>query len=63
MMNDDVCNLTIRQRLDAILRTEHSLSPAVRAYLHGVQRIADAHACPLLDEEVVFINALHKRMT
>jgi PRTRC genetic system protein C len=52
--------IDVRVQVDAILacsRVPHS----VRVYLTETDRFASAHACPLLDEEVVFIGALFER--
>ncbi|MDR6445569.1 UNVERIFIED_ORG: PRTRC genetic system protein C [Burkholderia sp. 1263] len=50
----------VRLQIDEILRSDR-VSHSVRAYLNETDRFATAHACPLLDEEVVFIGALFNR--
>ncbi|WP_175739721.1 PRTRC system protein C [Burkholderia ambifaria] len=50
-----------RKKLDEIRATDCLVPPPVRAYLVELDRFSTAHVCPLLDEEVAFINALHAR--
>ncbi|NTX44202.1 PRTRC system protein C [Burkholderia cepacia] len=54
--SDDAC-----QKLDEIRATDCTIPPPVRAYLAELDRFSTAHVCPLLVEEVAFINALHAR--
>ncbi|USS42778.1 PRTRC system protein C [Burkholderia glumae] len=47
------------QKISAVLAV---VAPgAIRSYLVELDRFASAHVCPLLDEEVAFIDALHAR--
>ena len=50
-----------RRKLDEIRAVDCIVPHPVRAYLAELDRFSSAHACPLLDEEVAFINALHAR--
>ncbi|WP_063900157.1 PRTRC system protein C [Burkholderia cenocepacia] len=50
-----------RKKLDEIRSTDCIVPHPVRTYLAELDRFSTAHACPLLDEEVAFINALHAR--
>lgn len=53
--------LDVRSKIDAILYSGKNVTPSIRTYLSEVDRFASAHVCPLLDEEVAFIDALYKR--
>ncbi|WP_063822422.1 PRTRC system protein C [Burkholderia cenocepacia] len=50
-----------RRKLDEIRAVDCIVPHPVRAYLAELDRFSTAHVCPLLDEEVTFINALHAR--
>lgn len=50
-----------RKKLDEIRAIDCIVPQPVRTYLAELDRFSTAHVCPLLDEEVVFINALHAR--
>ncbi|VWD45457.1 hypothetical protein BLA50215_05707 [Burkholderia lata] len=50
-----------RKKLDEIRATDCIAPLPIRAYLAELDRFSTAHVCPLLDEEVAFINALHAR--
>lgn len=50
-----------RRKLDEIRAVDCIVPHPVRAYLAELDRFSSAHACPLLDEEVAFIHALHAR--
>ncbi|WP_063800700.1 PRTRC system protein C [Burkholderia cepacia] len=50
-----------RRKLDEIYAVDCIVPHPVRAYLAELDRFSTAHVCPLLDEEVAFINALHAR--
>ncbi|WP_063897627.1 PRTRC system protein C [Burkholderia ubonensis] len=50
-----------RMKIDAVLAINGSVPLPVRVYLTELDRFSSAHVCPLLDEEVAFINALHAR--
>ncbi|MCA8082738.1 PRTRC system protein C [Burkholderia cenocepacia] len=51
----------ISAMVDAIINGTARPPYPIFSYLLDVERFARAHACPLLDEEVAFINALHAR--
>ncbi|QTD91781.1 PRTRC system protein C [Burkholderia anthina] len=51
----------ISAMVDEIINGAHRPPHPIFSYLLDVERFARAHACPLLDEEVAFINALHAR--
>ena len=53
--------LNVRSKIEAILHAEGTIPPAIIVYLREIDRFASAHVCPLLDEEVAFVNALHAR--
>jgi PRTRC genetic system protein C len=53
--------LTVRQKIDAVLESRTPMPVAISTYLQQVERFATAHVCPLLDEEVKFVDALHAR--
>ncbi|WGY71931.1 PRTRC system protein C [Burkholderia cepacia] len=50
-----------RRKLDEIRAVDCIVPHPVCAYLAELDRFSTAHVCPLLDEEVAFINALHAR--
>ncbi|PCE32796.1 PRTRC system protein C [Burkholderia ubonensis] len=50
-----------RKKLDEIRAVDCIVPRPVQAYLAELDRFSTAHVCPLLDEEVAFINALHAR--
>ncbi|MGP8437145.1 PRTRC system protein C [Paraburkholderia fungorum] len=53
--------LSVRQKIDAVLTCATPMPIAIRTYLQQVERFTTAHVCPLLDEEVKFVEALHAR--
>lgn len=53
--------ITVRKKIGRVLQNCKHLAPSICAYLIEVERIAGAHVCPLLDEEVQFIDALYAR--
>jgi PRTRC genetic system protein C len=53
----------VRALIDRVLQSGARVPHAIRTYLTEVDRFASAHVCPLLDEEVAFVTALHKRFT
>jgi hypothetical protein len=53
--------LSVRAKIDAVLQSSKPVPLAIRVYLAELERFASAHVCPLLDEEVAFVNALHAR--
>ncbi|MFM0210410.1 PRTRC system protein C [Paraburkholderia sediminicola] len=53
--------LSVRQKITAVLESTRPMPMAILTYLHQVERFATAHVCPLLDEEVKFVDALHAR--
>ncbi|WP_175980923.1 PRTRC system protein C [Burkholderia sp. BCC1630] len=50
-----------RAQIDALLALDDALPPHLRSYLTELDRFSTAHVCPLFDEEVALINALHAR--
>lgn len=53
--------LSVRQKIDAVMTCATPMPIAIRTYLRQIERFTTAHVCPLLDEEVKFIDALHAR--
>lgn len=53
--------LSVRQQITAVLHSPTPMPIAILIYLQRVERFTTAHVCPLLDEEVKFIDALHSR--
>lgn len=53
--------LSVRSQVAAVLQAGGRVPHAIRAYLGEIERFASAHVCPLLDEEVAFVAALHAR--
>ncbi|WP_063901108.1 PRTRC system protein C [Burkholderia ubonensis] len=51
----------VRAQLDALLTIDGGVPHYVQCFLSELDRFSSAHVCPLLDEEVAFINALHAR--
>ncbi|QMI45614.1 PRTRC system protein C [Burkholderia sp. MBR-1] len=57
----DMATRDISAMVDAIINGTTRPPHPILSYLLDVEQFARAHACPLLDEEVAFINALHAR--
>ncbi|AQQ17782.1 PRTRC system protein C [Burkholderia cenocepacia] len=57
----DAATCDIFAMVDAIINGSTRPPYPIFSYLQDVELFARAHACPLLDEEVAFINALHAR--
>lgn len=53
--------ISVRQKITAVLESPRPMPMAILTYLHQVERFATAHVCPLLDEEVKFVEALYAR--
>ena len=53
--------VSVRQKIGRVLENCRRLPPSIVAYLVEVERFAGAHVCPLLDEEIGFIDALYAR--
>lgn len=48
-------------KIDAVRAAGELVPLAVRVYLNELWRSAIAHVCPLLEEEIEFVKALHER--
>jgi PRTRC genetic system protein C len=53
--------VSVRQKIGRVLHSGGRVPPSICAYLVDVERFSGAHVCPLLDEEVKFIDALYAR--
>lgn len=53
--------LGARAQIESVLAAGSIVPQPIRAYLDELDQIASAHVCPLFDEEIAFIKALHAR--
>ncbi|MDR8398245.1 PRTRC system protein C [Paraburkholderia sp. USG1] len=53
--------ISVRKKIGRVLQNCRRMPPSITTYLVEVERFAGAHVCPLLDEEVAFIDALYAR--
>ncbi|QNB11584.1 PRTRC system protein C [Paraburkholderia tropica] len=50
-----------RAQIESVLAAGSIVPQPIRAYLAELDNVASAHVCPLLDEELAFLNALNAR--